>query len=215
MSERTPVVEQPLSGDVTATPWSGARARLENPERDRTYWLATVRPDGRPHVVPILGLWLDDAFYFVTGETTRKGKNLAGDPRCVIAASSTALPSLDVVLEGEARKVTAEPRSSALPTPTLPAWIGHWRCGTAASLARTHQPPARHPTRCTNSHRRPSSASPALPERSKGSGVLARSSQPVGDSRQPPSSDADPAEMSNSPPSWPARRVAAVPSASC
>ncbi len=108
MSERTPVVEQPLSGDVTATPWSGARARLENPERDRTYWLATVRPDGRPHVVPILGLWLDDAFYFVTGETTRKGKNLAGDPRCVIAASSTALPSLDVVLEGEARKVTAE-----------------------------------------------------------------------------------------------------------
>jgi len=58
--------------------------------------------------VPILGLWLDDAFYFVTGETTRKGKNLAGDPRCVIAASSTALPSLDVVLEGEARKVTAE-----------------------------------------------------------------------------------------------------------
>jgi hypothetical protein len=58
--------------------------------------------------VPILGLWLDGAFYFVTGETTRKGKNLAGDPRCVIAASSTTLPPLDVVLEGEARKVTAD-----------------------------------------------------------------------------------------------------------
>ncbi|MBA2278629.1 MAG: pyridoxamine 5'-phosphate oxidase family protein [Chloroflexia bacterium] len=108
MTERTPVAEQPLVLDATATPWADARGRLENPERDRTYWLATVRPDGRPHLVPILGLWLDGAFYFVAGETTRKGKNLAGDPRCVVAASSTALPALDVILEGDARKVTAE-----------------------------------------------------------------------------------------------------------
>jgi hypothetical protein len=108
MTERTPVAEQPLVADATATPWADARERLAHPERDRTYWLATVRPDGRPHVMPILGLSLDGAFYFVAGETTRKGKNLAGDPRCVIAASSTALPALDLVLEGEARKVTAE-----------------------------------------------------------------------------------------------------------
>ena len=58
--------------------------------------------------MPILGLWLDDAFYFVTGETTRKGKNLAGDPRCVITTSSTALPALDLILEGDARKVADE-----------------------------------------------------------------------------------------------------------
>jgi nitroimidazol reductase NimA-like FMN-containing flavoprotein (pyridoxamine 5'-phosphate oxidase superfamily) len=44
------------------------------------YWLATVRPDGRPHVMPLLRLSLDGAFYFITGESTRKGKNLAGDP---------------------------------------------------------------------------------------------------------------------------------------
>jgi hypothetical protein len=107
MTERAPAAEQPLVGeDGTATPWAAARQRLEHPERGRTYWLATVRPDGRPHVMPLLGLWLDDAFYFVTSETTRKGQNLAHDPRCVITTSSTALPALDLILEGDARKVT-------------------------------------------------------------------------------------------------------------
>jgi nitroimidazol reductase NimA-like FMN-containing flavoprotein (pyridoxamine 5'-phosphate oxidase superfamily) len=108
MTERTPVAEQPLTGEAMTTPWTEARARLEHPESGRTYWLATVRPDGRPHVMPILGLWLDGALYFITGEATRKGKNLAGDPRCVIASSSTTLPALDLILEGDARKVADE-----------------------------------------------------------------------------------------------------------
>ena len=55
--------------------------RLRAPEQGRTYWLATVRPDGRPHVMPLLGLWLADAFSFITGESTRKGNDLARNPR--------------------------------------------------------------------------------------------------------------------------------------
>lgn len=110
MTERTPIAEQPLTDEAIATPWTEARARLEHPEPGRTYWLATVRPDGRPHVRPLLGLWLDGAFYFVTGETTRKGKNLAGDPRCVITVSSPTLPALDLILEGEAQKVADDAR---------------------------------------------------------------------------------------------------------
>ncbi len=111
MGERTPLAEQPLVADGgAATPWPEARERIETPERDRTYWLATVRPDGRPHVRPILGLWLDGAFYFITAETSRKGKNLAADPRSVLTASSRALPALDVIAEGDARKVTDEAR---------------------------------------------------------------------------------------------------------
>ena len=106
MSGRTPVAEQPLTGEAMATSWTEARARLEHPEPGRTYWLATVRPDGRPHMMPILGLWLDDAFSFITGAATRKGKNLAGDPRCAITASSTTLPALGLILEGEARQGT-------------------------------------------------------------------------------------------------------------
>jgi hypothetical protein len=110
MTERAPMVEQPLVQDAAATPWARARDRLENPERARTYWPATVRPDGRPHVMPVIGLWLDGTFYFITGDATRKGKNLANDPHCVIATSSTAAPSLDVILEGQAKRVDDEAR---------------------------------------------------------------------------------------------------------
>src|SRR3954447_7876222 len=108
VTEQTPVAAQPLTDDATATEWAEDRPRLENPKRGRTYWLATVHPDGRPHVRPLLGLWLDGAFSFITGETTRKGKNLAGNPGCVITTSSTALPALDIILEGDARKITDE-----------------------------------------------------------------------------------------------------------
>jgi len=91
-----------------SAPWSLAETRLSNPEPTRTYWLATVRPDGSPHVMPVIGMWLDDALYFVTGEKTRKGRNLAHEPRCVIAVSSTTLPSLDLIIEGAAERLTDE-----------------------------------------------------------------------------------------------------------
>jgi nitroimidazol reductase NimA-like FMN-containing flavoprotein (pyridoxamine 5'-phosphate oxidase superfamily) len=108
MAERVPVAEQPVANGVTATPWAKALERLENPEKYRTYWLATVRAGGRPHVMPLLGLWLDGAFYFVTGETTRKGRNLAGNPNCVVTFGSQTLPALDLMIEGKATRVTDE-----------------------------------------------------------------------------------------------------------
>lgn len=110
MTGRTPVTERPLTdGDGGTTPWTVAQERLENPEKARTYWLATVRPDGRPHVMPVIGIWFDGALYFISGDATRKGRNLADDSRCVIAVSSTTLPSLDIIVEGDAVKVTDQP----------------------------------------------------------------------------------------------------------
>jgi hypothetical protein len=88
------------------SPWSLVEERLENPERPRTYWLATVRPNGAPHLMPVIGMWLDGALHLVIGPGTRKGRNLAAEPRCVIATGSTTLPSLDVILEGTAERVT-------------------------------------------------------------------------------------------------------------
>jgi hypothetical protein len=87
-------------------PWSLVEERLEHPERPRTYWLATVRPSGAPHLVPVIGMWLDGALHIVSGDRTRKGRNLAREPRCVVAATSTTLPSLDVIIEGTAERVT-------------------------------------------------------------------------------------------------------------
>jgi nitroimidazol reductase NimA-like FMN-containing flavoprotein (pyridoxamine 5'-phosphate oxidase superfamily) len=80
-------------------PWSYAVERLE---RARGYWISTTRPDGRPHCVPIWGVWLREEFAFSTGAQSRKAKNIAEDPRVVISAE----PADDaIVLEGEARLI--------------------------------------------------------------------------------------------------------------
>jgi nitroimidazol reductase NimA-like FMN-containing flavoprotein (pyridoxamine 5'-phosphate oxidase superfamily) len=50
----------------------------------RTFWVATVHPANRPHVMPVWGVWVDDAFYFSTGRKSRKGQNLAANPACTI-----------------------------------------------------------------------------------------------------------------------------------
>jgi hypothetical protein len=88
-------------------PWSRALAALAaNPSTEghgRSYWLATVSPEGRPHVAAVGALWVDDKFYFTSGPGTRKSRNLAKKPLCVI---SVALSGLDLVVEGTAHRVT-------------------------------------------------------------------------------------------------------------
>jgi hypothetical protein len=71
------------------------------PDR-HTCWLTTLNPDGGPHVTGVGGLWADGAFWFETGDGTRKGRNLARDPRCAL---SLAVHEFDLVVEGEAIKV--------------------------------------------------------------------------------------------------------------
>jgi PPOX class probable F420-dependent enzyme len=72
------------------------------PDR-HTCWLATIDPDGRPHVTGVGALWIDGAFWFETGRRTRKGRNLDRDPRCTL---SLATHEFDLVVEGEAHVVT-------------------------------------------------------------------------------------------------------------
>ena len=79
-----------------------AGAGLGRPDR-HTCWLATINPDGSPHVTGIGALWYDGAFWFETGERPRKGRNLARDPRCTL---SLATHDFDLVVEGEAQQVT-------------------------------------------------------------------------------------------------------------
>src|SRR3712207_1662955 len=50
----------------------------------RNYWVATVRPDGRPHATPVWGLWVDGAFYFGVAPATRKARNLLKNPNVVV-----------------------------------------------------------------------------------------------------------------------------------
>ncbi len=84
--------------------WSRAKAQLEDPaDPMTTFFLGTVRPDGRPHVAGVGAVWFDDKLWFVSGPGTRKSRNLAERSDCVF---SVKLTDLDLVLEGEATRVT-------------------------------------------------------------------------------------------------------------
>jgi hypothetical protein len=107
--ERAPKTEESLVDDRPGTTsWDDARERLADPEPGRHNWLATVRPDGRPHLMPVLVFWMDGALHFLAGEGTQKGRNLAADGRCVIGTESRGLPSLDIVVEGRAEPLSDE-----------------------------------------------------------------------------------------------------------
>jgi PPOX class probable F420-dependent enzyme len=98
--------------------WSGIEAGLaqglsQAPETGgpnrHTCWLATINPDGSPHVTGVGALWHEDSFWFETGPSTRKARNLARDPRCTL---SVATHAFDLVVEGAAHEVT-EPTTVA------------------------------------------------------------------------------------------------------
>lgn len=75
-------------------PWKWADDRLK---KSRQYWIATTRPDGRPHVMVIWALWLDGMLYFSTGSTSRKAKNLAKNSHCTMCTDNAAEA---VIIEG-------------------------------------------------------------------------------------------------------------------
>jgi hypothetical protein len=89
-------IEARLAQDIPQAPGTGG------PDR-HTCWLATIDPDGSPHVTGIGAMWVDGAFWFVTGEHTRKGRNLARDPRCTLTISTH---EFDLAVDGAATKVT-------------------------------------------------------------------------------------------------------------
>ena len=91
--------------DATPTPWEVGREQVVASE---TFWLSTVRPDGRPHVTPLIAVWRGDAIWFTTGPEERKARNLAKNAACILTTGRSELVEggLDVVLEGAAEQVT-------------------------------------------------------------------------------------------------------------
>jgi hypothetical protein len=73
---------------------------------DITFFLGTVRPDGRPHAAGVGAIWLDGDLYLTSSPAARKSRNLAANPACTI---SVRLEGIDLVLEGEANRVTDQP----------------------------------------------------------------------------------------------------------
>jgi hypothetical protein len=94
-------------------PWSRPRDLLAVGAlgREAHFFLGTVRPDGRPHAAGIGAAWYDGDLYFQCGPNTRKARNIAANPACTISGS---LPGMDLVFEGQARRVADTPTLEAL-----------------------------------------------------------------------------------------------------
>jgi nitroimidazol reductase NimA-like FMN-containing flavoprotein (pyridoxamine 5'-phosphate oxidase superfamily) len=87
-------------------PWPWAAERLV---ANRNFWVVTVSGDGRPHALPVWGVWDEDErrFAFSSSPRARKVRNLAANPGVVIMTEST-VECLSV--EGQARLVDHEAR---------------------------------------------------------------------------------------------------------
>ena len=92
-------LQNPSDATTGLKPWSWALERLE---KSHNYWISTTRPDGRPHLMLIWGIWWRDAFWFSTGPRTRKAKNISGHPHVVIG---TEKADEAVILEGTAEEI--------------------------------------------------------------------------------------------------------------
>src|SRR5947208_16364776 len=68
--------------------WADAREHLEWAQ---VYWPSTVRPDGHPHVTPLVAGWLEGGLYVCTGADGRKAKDLAGNSRVAIVTGCNRL----------------------------------------------------------------------------------------------------------------------------
>jgi Pyridoxamine 5'-phosphate oxidase len=107
----------PVDWAAVAEKLAAGLAPAPDAVNSRTTWLCTINQDGSPHVTAVGALWLDGTFWFQTRAGTRKGRNVARDPRCSIAVS---VRDADVVLEGDAARVCGQ-LPGARPGRCLPA----------------------------------------------------------------------------------------------
>jgi nitroimidazol reductase NimA-like FMN-containing flavoprotein (pyridoxamine 5'-phosphate oxidase superfamily) len=122
--------------DATPTVWEAARDVIQAAE---LFWLTTVRRDGRPHLTPVVAVWVDGALHFSTGADEQKGVNLLSNPHVILTTGSNGWESgLDVVLEGDAIRTTDDESLLRL----AEAWRasgtgdGSLKCETAVSFTR-------------------------------------------------------------------------------
>jgi len=104
-------------------PGTGRRFRDE-----RNVWLATVRANGRPHLVPVWFVFVDDSFWIGTGRRSVKASNVA------------AQPSVSVCLEDGNAPVVAEGKARLVPPPYPDAVIAAFATKYAWDVTRRDDP---------------------------------------------------------------------------
>jgi nitroimidazol reductase NimA-like FMN-containing flavoprotein (pyridoxamine 5'-phosphate oxidase superfamily) len=120
----------PRYGDASATapPWDDIEHLLTDAQ---LYWIITVRTDGRPHAVPLVGVWHDGAFAFCTGPEEQKQRNLDANPHVAVTTGTTGASGWDagkdIVVEGTALRVTAPEALQALADAWFAKYGEDWR----------------------------------------------------------------------------------------
>ena len=111
--------------DAVAIGWDETQRALETAE---LFWITTVRTDGRPHVTPLVAVWADGAVHFHTGPGEQKAVNLRANPNVVLTTGCNQWDTgLDVVVEGEAVRVTDEDTLKHLAEVWATKWDGRWQ----------------------------------------------------------------------------------------
>lgn len=125
---REPVTElDPRFSDpgAVATGWDETRRVLEMAE---LFWITTIRADGRPHVTPLVAVWVDGAIHFCTGTTEQKAINLRGNPHVILTTGCNSWnEGLDVVVEGQAVQIGDVDVLKRLAEAWAKKWDGRWQ----------------------------------------------------------------------------------------
>jgi nitroimidazol reductase NimA-like FMN-containing flavoprotein (pyridoxamine 5'-phosphate oxidase superfamily) len=110
---------------ATAAGWDETRQALEDAQLS---WICTVRADSRPHLTPLVAVWLDGALYFSTGAGEQKAVNLRGNRHVILSTGCNGWDQgLDVVVEGDAVQVTDDETLRRLATAWTAKWDGRWQ----------------------------------------------------------------------------------------
>lgn len=120
----TGTLDARFSEATAPTDWATVASALETAE---LFWLTTTRSDGRPHTVPLVGIWTDESFVFCTGPTEQKYHNLTRHSEVtVVTGTNTWKVGLDVVIEGTAARVTGAPTLRTLADAYREKYDGEW-----------------------------------------------------------------------------------------
>lgn len=113
--------------DPGATPTDWATT-LRTIEAAQLFWLSTVRVDGRPHVTPLVSVWMDGAAYYCTGPEEQKTVNLTTNPDVILTTGDGGWEKgLDVMIEGRAERVTDAAELQRAADLWSTKWDGRWR----------------------------------------------------------------------------------------
>jgi general stress protein 26 len=107
------------------TSWDETVRTLEAAE---LFWITTVRADGRPHMSPLVAVWLDGALHFSTGAAEQKAVNLRANPHVLLTTGCNQWDrGLDVVVEGKAIQATDDATLKRLADEWRSKWDGRWK----------------------------------------------------------------------------------------